>query len=170
MPITDSIKGATANAAEQIQHSSRDMAHETERAIRETVDNTAEQFGEQSNRYIGALSAAVGEGARHLRDEGYDLSADTFDSVADTLSRSAKRLSRAAPDRLGSQLVGALREHPVITCGLLAGAGYALATLLRYADDAPAARRPPRSREGFPSPQGGGAAAATPTPAAGDLR
>ncbi|MEZ5659849.1 MAG: hypothetical protein R3E83_15345 [Burkholderiaceae bacterium] len=134
MTMTDTLKNATTGAAEHLQQTTREMGQDADRAIREAVDTTAARVGKESNRYVRTLGAAIGEGARHLREEGYDMSADTMDDVASLLSRSAAKISRERPADLGRTLVDAMREHPLLTCGLLAGASYALVSLLQRAD------------------------------------
>jgi ElaB/YqjD/DUF883 family membrane-anchored ribosome-binding protein len=135
MTITDSIKNATGDAAEQIGNKGRELASEADEALRRTAGEQAQRVSSRSNRYLATLSDAVESGASHLRSEGYDMTAEAFTSVSTAIGRTADRVDPDQTDRLVDRVLLTVERHPLAACGVLAGAGLLLSSLLRNGGD-----------------------------------
>ncbi len=123
---------------EKVGESADAVASGAEAAIHEKASAAAGKLTGASGRYLESVQAAMDAGSEQLRRDGYAMSASAVDGVSGVVRDVAARVDAQSPDALGDQLVKVIRANPVTTCAVLAGAGFALASLLRS--------RAPRSR------------------------
>ena len=129
---TNTAKKAATSAAETAESVADSAVAET----RSQVENVAETGIDRTEHFFGSIGRAAKAASESLQEDGLHRSAAYVDAAAQGLNRAATEVDGIDASKIGSRVENIVRSNPLLTMGLLAVAGFALAGAVKRKNQA----------------------------------
>ena len=138
--LTQDVTASVEETASEIGSSLADKAGEASREAVQTVRNVAERGTDHTQKYVRSIGKALAAGSRSLEDDGFAGTAGYVSAAGRGLEYAADEIDELNAGGFTERVETFVRDRPMITVGVLALAGFALASTLKPSKG-PAARR-----------------------------
>ncbi|MDF2370448.1 MAG: hypothetical protein P1V21_06580 [Rhizobiaceae bacterium] len=125
--LSDAASDLGSSVAKHAEKASEDVLNKAMDGARAT----AEQGKNRTQEMVYSLSRALEAGSKSLEDDGMSGTAGYVRAAGKGLEKAASEVDGLDPDNLTRRLETFVRERPVVTVGILAVAGFALASTLK---------------------------------------
>lgn len=142
--LAEDLKTSVADAASDIGATVADKAEKVRRDATQTVRASAQDAAErgkgETQKYVRSIGRALGAGSRSLEDDGLVGTAGYVRAAGRGLENAADEINGLDTGGLTERVESFVRDRPMMTVGLLAVAGFAIASTLK-SSNGPANRR-----------------------------
>jgi ElaB/YqjD/DUF883 family membrane-anchored ribosome-binding protein len=129
--ITQDVKTSVEDTASEIGSSLADKAGEAGREAAHTVRDVAERGRSHTQKYVRSIGKALEAGSRSLEDDGFAGTAGYVSAAGRGLEYAADEIKDLNDGGFTERVETFVRDRPIITVGVLALAGFALASTLK---------------------------------------
>lgn len=133
--LAEELKTSVADAASDIGATVADKANKARRDATETVRATAQDAAErgkgETQKFVRSVGRALGAGGRSLEDDGLVGTAGYVRAAGRGLENAADEISGLDAGGLTERIETFVRDRPMVTVGILAIAGFAIASTLK---------------------------------------
>lgn len=127
--LSDAASDLGSSVARHAEKASEDVLNRAMDGARAT----AEQGKSRTQEMVYSISRALEAGSKSLEDDGMSGTAGYVRAAGKGLENAADEVDGLDPGNLTHRLETFVRERPVVTVGILAFAGFALASTLKSA-------------------------------------
>ena len=134
----DSSERQADSKSGDFQETARKVRHEGSRLLQRAgsgIEDRADRYVDNVSHRARSASEATRDAARNLQNERADVVSEAFDWVSEQIDEAADYFEQRDARELANDVGDVIREHPAITLGGLATAGFLTARFLRASDE-----------------------------------
>ncbi len=129
----DTLSGAASDLGSSVAKHAEKAGEDVLNRAMDGARATAEQGKNRTQEMVYSISRALEAGSKSLEEDGMSGTAGYVRAAGKGLENAASEVDGLDPDNLTHRLETFVRERPVVTVGILAFAGFALASTLKSA-------------------------------------
>lgn len=129
------VKEAAAKAAERLADKTEQATSDTISAARAEAENVAQKGQTEVQHIMHSVGRAIDAGSASLERDGMPGTAGYARAAARSIGSVADEVDGFDPAKITGRVENFVRDKPLMTAGLLAVAGFALASLVNARSD-----------------------------------